>query len=144
MVEPQETPAGFLLHAREFFDAANAVLMHRNTVSLPSYFLLGRSIELSLKAYLLASGVTQRELKSRKFGHDLSALCKEAMARGIKSKITITDIEIGTLLLLNFDYLEKRLEYRVTGGTYALPHIEVTTQFAQKLANGLDHFCSKA
>lgn len=143
MSQPQETAAGLLCHAREFLCAAELLLSNSEQVSLPSYFLLGRSVELSLKAFLLACGMTRRELKSRKYGHDLEALLDEAIMRGIEREVSIKDVERGVLQLLNLDYLEKRLEYRVTGGTYYLPLIDVTEQIARKLSNGLDTFCSR-
>ena len=52
MDQGRETPEGFLLHAREFLAAAELVLNRATHVSLPAYFLFGRSVELSLKAYL--------------------------------------------------------------------------------------------
>jgi hypothetical protein len=137
-----ETPLGFLLHAQEFFYTAQLALNQRDDVSLPSYFLLGRSIELSLKAFLLSRGVTPKELKSRRFGHNLEVLFDEAIARNIEQELSISDVERGMLRLLNWDYLEKRFEYRVTGGTYALPLIDVTTQIARKLAYGLSNSCA--
>lgn len=131
---PSETPSGFLVHAKEFFEAAQLVLSQRDSVSLPSYFLLGRSIELALKAFLMSRGLNARELRSRKFGHNLDALLDKAIILGIEDELSITDLEKGVLQLLNYDYLEKRFEYRITNGAYALPFIDVTTQIAQKFA----------
>lgn len=51
--------------------------------------------------------------------------------------------EEGTLQLLNYDYLEKRFEYRISGETYYLPFIDVTERIAQKLTDGLDEFCTQ-
>lgn len=140
----QETAPGFLSDAREFFAAAELVLNKAGEVSLPSYFLLGRSVELSLKAFLLTSGVTREELRSRKYGHDLDALLKEATKRGLEKQIPIKDVERGVIELLNYDYAEKRFEYRISGGTYLLPRIDVTVQITRKLAYGLQEFCSPA
>jgi hypothetical protein len=103
---PCETPSGFLVHAKEFFEAAQLVLSRCDSVSLPSYFLLGRSIELALKAFLLSRGLNARELKSRKYGHDLDALLNKAILLGIEDELSITDLEKGVLQLLNYDYLE--------------------------------------
>lgn len=144
MSQPQATPAGFICHAREFLAAAELMLIKTEYVSLPSYFLFGRSIELSLKAFLLACGLTERELKFHKFGHDLEALFDEAINRGLENEVLIEEVEKGVLQLLNYDYLEKRFEYRVTGGTYYLPPIDITEQITQKLAYGLNEFCAQA
>lgn len=144
MNQPQETASGFLRDAREFLAAAELVLNQAGEVSLPSYFLLGRSVELSLKAFLLTSGMSQKELRSRKYGHDLEALLKEATKRGLEKEVPIKDVERGVLELLNYDYSEKRFEYRISGGTYLLPLIDVTVQITRKLAYGLQQLCSPA
>ncbi|KXI29585.1 HEPN domain-containing protein [Paraglaciecola hydrolytica] len=136
-----ETSKGFLDSAKEFLLAANLVLNKSDSVSLPSYFLLGRSIELSLKAYLLHSGISIKQLRSKKFGHDLRLLLAESYDQGLANEIEIQDIERGVIQLLSFDYAEKRLEYRVTGGQYALPFIDVTCRIATKLAYELDDVC---
>ena len=138
------TPAGFICHAKEFLAAAELVFNKTEYVSLPSYFLLGCSIELSLKAFLLTSGMNHGELKLRKYGHDLEALLDEAIKRGLENEVLIEDVEKGVLQLLNYDYLDKRFEYRVTGGTYYLPLIDVTERIARKLAYRLDEFCTHA
>ncbi|MBI2286087.1 MAG: hypothetical protein HYU79_01250 [Nitrosomonadales bacterium] len=88
-------------------------------------------------------GMTQNELRVRPFGHNLEALFIEAMKRGLENEIFIEDVEIGALQLLNYDYLEKRFEYRISRGTYYLPFIDVTERIAQKLTDGLDEFCTQ-
>lgn len=138
------TPSGFLTHAREFLAAGILVLNRAEEVSLPAYFLLGRSVELSLKAFLLGCGVKASELKSRRYGHNLSSLLDAALERGITRELKLETIEIAVIKLLSYDYVEKRFEYRDTGGTYHLPLIDVTEQVCEKLAAGLESFCSKA
>ncbi len=138
------TAGGFLTHAREFLSAGELLLKNTRGVSLPAYFLLGRSIELSLKAFLLACEVKPSELKKRKFGHDLQALLDAALERGIGQQVRFRSVEIGIIGLLNCDYMEKRFEYRETGGTYRLPIIEMTVDIARKLAIGLEKFCSQS
>lgn len=144
-----ETSAGFLLHANEFLAAAELVLNRTTGISLPAYFLFGRSIELSLKAYLLGCGMPISELASRKksrkkFGHDLASLLEEAQRRSLNNIVQLNQHEIEAINLLNFDYKEKRLEYRVTGGRYCLPLIEVTEEVARKLVFNLKTFCTES
>ncbi len=138
MTKNCETPSGFLKHAQEFFQAADLVLGKVEGVSLPAYFLLGRSIELSLKAFLLHSGVPITALRKKKLGHDLRALLELSCQHGIEQHVSIKSVENGVIQLLSFDYAEKRLEYRVTGGTYALPLLDVTWDVARKLAFKLE------
>ena len=139
MADLGETPRGFLKHAQEFFCAADLVLNKAEDISLPVYFLLGRSIELSLKAFLLDRGISITELRSpKKFGHSLRALIKAAREKGLDQHIALEAIEDGVIQLLSYDYAEKRLEYRRTGGTYSLPLLDATWRVARKLAFDLE------
>lgn len=122
-----ETPRGFLKHSQELFAAADLVLSKTEEVSLPAYFLLGRSIELSFKAFLLHCGKPITELrKTKKYGHNLEALLEASIEHSIEEHISITPVESGVIRLLSYDYADKRFEYRITGGTYHLPLIDVT------------------
>jgi HEPN domain-containing protein len=134
-MHPSATPAGFILDAVTFLAAAEFTLNRATGPSLPAYFLFARSIELCLKAFLLESGVTAKALSKRPFGHDLSALHREAVARNLGSRITLSSIEVGVIELLSAEYIETKLGYRVTGETYYLPLIEITEQVARKLVH---------
>ncbi|QNH01929.1 hypothetical protein [Pseudomonas sediminis] len=139
MTDIGETPLGFLKHSQEFFAAADLVLSKTEEVSLPAYFLLGRSIELSLKAFLLHCGKPITELrKPNKFGHNLEALLDASVEHGIEEHISIAPVEIGVIRLLSYDYADKRFEYRITGGTYHLPLIDVTWHICRTLAFDLE------
>ena len=133
-----ETPEGFLKHAQEFWAAADLVLSKVEGVSLPAYFLLGRSIELSLKAFLLHEGMTIATLRRKEYGHNLRALLACAREKGLEQHVEIEPIEAGVIDLLSYDYAEKRLEYRVTKGTYYLPLLPQTWGAARKLAYELE------
>jgi hypothetical protein len=56
---------------------------------MPYYFLLGQSIELSLKAFLLGRGVPLKELRSRKYGHNLETLLDEARRRKLGLEVKL-------------------------------------------------------
>ena len=68
------TAFGLWRYAKEFFEAAKKIQEPSNSIqqkiSIPAYYLLGHSIELSLKAFLKAQGFTIEKLKN-KYGHDL-------------------------------------------------------------------------
>ena len=102
--------------------------------------LLGHSIELSLKAFLAARGVSVADLKSRKYGHDLKALLTEARKRRLGLEVKLTPVDIGVIKLLNFDYVAKRFEYRETG-VYHLPLINLAEEVTLKLVKGLKKYC---
>ena len=82
MNDTRTTPFGMWRYGNDFRKAALAVLTeHNDRVFVPYYFLLGQSIELSLKAFLMGRGVSLYVLSSRKYGHDLKALLDEARRR---------------------------------------------------------------
>ncbi|WP_189383380.1 HEPN domain-containing protein [Marinobacter nauticus] len=136
-----ETPEGFLKHAQEFCEAAELVCKDDSTVSLPGYFLLGRSVELSLKAFLLKCGFTVKTLRSRPYGHDLRQLLQAAQENGLANYVDIGKLEGASIHLLSHDYVTKRLEYRQTGQEYALPFLAITIRITRELAYGLSEFC---
>lgn len=141
---PCETPAGFLYDSREFLKAAELVLNRASGVSLPAYFLFSRSIELSLKAFLLSVGVAAKTLSSHKYGHNRVTLLAEATKNGLKDRVSIKTIEVGVIELLSQEYLSTRLGYRITNGSYYLPHIEMTEAVARKLVASLEFLCAPA
>jgi len=66
-------------------------------VNWPRYFALCHAIELALNAFLLALGVTEQELKGKAYGHNITALMKEAIKRGLSLDPKVrTDIELLT------------------------------------------------
>lgn len=70
-----------LLRADEFVDAFERLEVATNARFLHAgFYLLSHSVELGLKAFLAANGLSKRTLSSRQFGHDLTVL--EAAARG--------------------------------------------------------------
>ena len=82
------SPIGTVNYAHSFLGAAKALdrleWEDRETHSdSPTEFLYWHSIELFLKAYLLADGMELSELRKRKYGHNLSALTEEAKKRGL-------------------------------------------------------------
>ena len=139
-MQPRSNAPAYLLHSREFLAAAELVLNHANGVSLPAYFLLARSIELSLKTYLLISGRELRTLASKKVGHNLDVLHALAMASNLDAYAPLTAAEAGALRLLSSEYSATRLGYRVAGATYHLPMIEVTEDIARRLVATLEGF----
>ena len=71
--------AGHFLRAAEIVDGQTRSLLGLAPDMLaPVYFLLGHSMELLLKAFLLAHGMTEADLSKRRLGHNLSALQAEA------------------------------------------------------------------
>jgi hypothetical protein len=109
---------------------------------MPAYYLIGHSIELSLKAFLRGRGVPLKTLRSRAFGHDLEALLKESRKRKLGNEVKLNKAEINAILLLNRTYKSKEFEYIVTGSV-TLPTYAVISKTADKLSNGLKNICYK-
>lgn len=130
------TARSLYTHGALFDDAARAVRGAVKVDPLPKYFLWGRTIELFLKSYLLAEGVSVVELKT-KYGHDLVKLFNEAHNRGIKSLIGKPVEDSAIVRLLNLDYLSKNFEYRIPGHAYTLPDEDMTRSLVKRLRSGV-------
>jgi HEPN domain len=77
-------PFEFLAFAEQFYDAFRELRPRSRLSSLswPRYFMLCHAIELSLKAFLSAHGATTEQLRTE-FGHDLTKLLSDAIAKGL-------------------------------------------------------------
>lgn len=95
-------------------------------------YLMGHSIELALKAYLLNHHVTLKELRSRKYGHNLLACESEANNLGLANIVAFTPAESAAMNLLDALYSTKQLQYIVTGTKY-MPLYELVERYARKL-----------
>jgi hypothetical protein len=149
-MEKRLSPHLILVGAENFFNAAKAVCNHPATekerlickAPLTAYFLIGRSIELSLKAFLFARGEKINRLK-RKFGHDLSKLIIESRRRKLGREVKLLQNHLVAVELLGFPYSHKYLEYSEVG-TYILPYYWLVCDVASVLIYGLRPYCYKA
>ncbi len=64
---------GLWRFASEYFNTFE-LIEDENKLLSPRYYLLGHGIELVIKAFLITVGVTERELKSKSFGHNLGSV----------------------------------------------------------------------
>lgn len=119
--DPQKTtPLGMIRYAHEFMEAALAVDEKIGAkpgfeivAPIPALYLLGHSIELSLKAYLLSREVNLRQVRA--LGHDLHACLRKAKELGLLNYVEFRSQEEGAFEILNGLYSTKQLEYIVTG-----------------------------
>ena len=138
------TPIAALRLASEYVVAATRVLTPptselealRMRISFPAYFLVGHSIELSLKAFLLGRGMTRQELRSNKYGHRLDALSTEARRRRLGIEVKLLRSELEGISVLNRCYAAKELEY-VEEGFRTLPSYALVHKVAGKLCHEL-------
>jgi hypothetical protein len=119
---------GLLTDAKEMLAAAK--LLHDSEVwkvQRPTYYLLGHSIEVALKSFLLANGASPRTLK-KKLGHNLTKTARRVIAAKSNSVSPIVQEYLAAIDLLNHYYQAKELEYRVTG-TKTFPAKETLIAF---------------
>jgi hypothetical protein len=106
------TASGFLEQAFASAAAADAYSARSpivNTMTLN--FLMGRAIELAIKAYLLSKGTSMDVLRGRQFGHDLEAGLALALEKGFNTEEITTPTDREVIAVLNGHYSEKDFEY---------------------------------
>lgn len=138
----ETTPYGMWRYGNDYRKAAVYVLTHYpDQPFVPYLSLLGQSIELSLKAFLLADGVSLNDLKNR-FRHDLQALVAEARNRGVEANVTLTDAHWAVIILMSDEYKTKRYHY-IRNGKMIVPDLRLGHEAAQMLCEGLESICMK-
>ena len=135
------TPLGMIRYAHEFMEAALAVDEKIGSrpgfeivAPIPALYLIGHSIELSLKAYLLNHGVTLKQL--RNYGHSLHKCIRKAKELGLLNHVQFSTPEEGAFEILHNLYSTKQLEYIVTGAKQ-FPVFGLVESFAAKLFNAV-------
>ena len=114
-------PIGYARYSNEFYRAAMAAddAVGEDTgfeiaAPVPVLYLIGHSIELALKSFLLFRGVSEGELR-KLYGHDLQAAYDDAVKNGLHEIYAPDESEIEVLALLNALYRSKELNYIATG-----------------------------
>ena len=124
----------------DYRKAAVAVLIqYPEQPFAPHLSLLGHSIELALKAFLLAQGVELDSLKN-KFRHDLRALAKEARHCGIETRVNLQAAHWAVIDLLSDEYMSKRFHY-IRTGRMMVPDIRLVHEAAEQLCGCLEAHC---
>jgi len=137
--QPRTTPSGLWTHGNEFFQTAEYIPEGKKRLSLPCYYLLSHSIELTLKAFLRAKGNTVPELIG--FGHDLGELLRRAEVRGIRGIVALEERHLDAIELINAYYKVKELEYRKRGFK-KFPIIDDLYSCAKTLLDGTSEECT--
>ena len=113
------TPLGTLRYAIEYYAAANAVA-EKFGDCIPAQFLVGHSIELALKAFLLHQGETEKFIR-RELGHELWECLAAAEKHHFGKHIALTEDDKAMLEIFNTVYAAKNLEYIETGYRTLIP-----------------------
>ena len=142
MSTERTTPYGMWRYGNDF---RRASLYVRDGVDdkyfMPYYFLVGQSIELSFKAFLMGRGESIEELRKR-FGHNLKALSAEARLRQIGREVKLDRVHFGVIDLLSYEYTKHRFRY-FEAGTMAVPDVTLIQAASDRLSEGLRTFCYK-
>lgn len=137
----KKTPYYFYRNARYFEKAAKILYENKsNNISFKViYYIIGHSLELSLKSYLLIKGFTVKELRKKCYGHNLDNLLTKVIddkdfsdifkLNNEQIKIIKTFIEIA-----NISYESKQLEY--PSGEIIMPYIEHLFEILEILLKG--------
>ncbi|MDL2338190.1 MAG: hypothetical protein QFE16_10145 [Pseudomonadota bacterium] len=136
------TPIGLARYAGEFMEAALAADAkmgkkdgYERVAPIPVMFLVGQSIELALKAFLLARGVTLRQLRTD-YGHELHRSLRKAKELGLLEVVPLESEDINAIELLDHLYATKQLQYIVTGAN-SFPVFGLLQSAALKLVYGI-------
>jgi hypothetical protein len=108
---------------------------------MPVYYLYCHTMELTLKAFLLARGLSVDEIRSRRLGHNLQGLWKECNAQGLKVQSAKAAALGQTIKLLNpfalrFDFRYLRV------GMISLPPLEAVRGDAEHLIKLVRPHCN--
>jgi hypothetical protein len=140
------SPLGFHQYASEFLRAAEGFKINDGFSPVP-YYLICRSMELALKAFLLAKGVPKKTLKGT-LGHNLEKVLKKAVSLGLDKVVSITPQHKEELRKANNYYASKGFEYfevtRAATGYPNLPDLRVLSDFASLLVTKLKPLCIQA
>lgn len=143
---------GFHKYAAEYLEAGKLFVQSREKsfgyTPVP-YFLYSKSIELSLKAYLLSKKFPKKELGSRGINHDLEKALSEAKLMQIEKLIAFTLKDEETIKKANSYYKSKGFEYcekaeiisKAMNGYPDLPDLNCLENLATKLVINLEEHC---
>ena len=140
------SPLGFHFYASEFLDAARAAKRPEHFSPVP-YYLYCRSIELSLKAFLLCKGDLIDDLK-KKLKHDLEKIWNRACKLGIRDIVDLSQGQQDCLRQANRYYQKKGFEYfflkKAISAYKDRPALDVLDSLTELLLLRLKQCCMEA
>ena len=141
------SPLGFHRYESEFFRVAQDFKSNDGFSPVP-YYLICRSVELALKAFLLAKGVPEEKLRRKTLGHDLEKVLNKAISMGLDKVVSISPQHKMELRKANNYYASKGFEYfeviRAVTGYQNLPDFSALSDFALLLLSKLEPLCLQA
>ena len=107
-ITPRDSTEGHYRHKGLAWLGAAKILHENDTAHLmgPFYYMVSHAFELFTKAFLLWRGVSHKELRSRDFGHNISALVHRAKELGLQIEDEYIPL-IETMENLNKDHMQR-------------------------------------
>ncbi len=145
----QVSAVSFQVLGREFLDAAEALQPPpksqldelRMTSSRVPYYLLGHSIELSLKAFLRCKGIDVASLK--RIGHDLKELLSVASRNKLDDVVKLSHDQSRAIDVFSERYSAKKYEYFIGAEIYAEVRYGLLFETASVLSLGVKPLCGE-
>lgn len=97
---------GLYVYAHEFYDIAK-----KTRKSVVKSYLLGHAMELYLKSYLMKQGYAIKQLKTKKYGHNITNLLKACVKKGLGNHLHISDELTAAVEAFSSSYADKAYEY---------------------------------
>ena len=130
------SPLGYHRYAKQFHSAGQFIFPEK-VFSPVRYYLYCRALELVLKSFLLAKGVTKSRLKRRDLGHNLESILGLAEQYGITDVLEISYQDRAIIAAANKAYLSKVFEYfdvdSALGGYRNLPDLSRMSDLVGRL-----------
>lgn len=139
-------PIGVFLSGQSYLDAAQH--LHRAyeagelrlRFEMPLYYLYCHAIELILKAFLRAKGMSAQRLASREFGHNLIVLWNACAAEGVQSH-PVADAFLEQVIEL-LDPFAQDFEFRyLKTGIKRLPTLAEVQSAVVHLSGAVEPHC---
>lgn len=136
-------PTGFVVYARDFLDCYRSYCPGQ-PFSPAKYYLICRSIELSLKSYLALKKVRVKKIKN-KYHHNLSKIIEETTTLGLREIVDISENEELEIEKANRWYNRKGFEYfdlqNIVESRDTLPDLSILEPLAERLIEILQPIC---
>jgi len=140
------SPLALHKYAKDFLRAGISLEASCVPFSPVQYYLLARAVELALKAFLSANGITLKELAG--YGHSLVKLLRAAENRGITADVSLGSEHVEEIQRADNYYSEKVYEYpaiwEAIEGYPQNPNLVVLRSAAELLVIRLEALCLDA
>jgi hypothetical protein len=136
-------PTGFIIYAQDFLNSFKAYSPEK-PFSPAKYYLVCRSIELSLKSFLSIKNIPVNTIKD-KLGHNLTKILNRTQELDIKKVVVISTEEVVEIKKANNWYNRKGFEYfdikNIVESKETLPNLNSLQLLAERLIEILKPLC---